>query len=122
MILSVVDSTGAPQLVSVPAPGQATDASGVVAANLPLGGPFTYQQIIPVPATSTTRSGWFVRNRGTNPMYVSEDTTIPSAGNLTSVVLYPGETFPPQGVAYPASQNPIYLAGTAGDGYSAKVW
>lgn len=122
MILSVVDSNGAPQLVSVPSPGQAVDASGAIAANLPAGGPYTYQQLIASPAAATTRAGWLVRNRATNPMYVSEDGSAPSSGNPTSVVVYPGEMFPPPGVGYPVSQNPIYVSGVVGDIFSAKVW
>jgi hypothetical protein len=122
VILKVVDANGAPQNVCVAAPGQATDASGVISANLPLGGPFTYQQVIAAPATGVVRSGWFVVNRSADLMYVTEDGSVPGAGNPTSIAVYPGQMFPPPGVGYPVSQNPVYLTGTAGDSFSAKVW
>ncbi len=121
MILKVVDANGAPQQICVAAPGQASDASSTVAANLPIGGPFTYQQAIAAPTTGSIRSGWFIVNRATNPMYVTEDGSVPS-NNPTAIVVYPGQMFPPPGVGYPVSQNAINLAGTAGDSFSAKVW
>lgn len=121
MILSVVDANGAPQQVCVAAPGQAADVSTVVSASLPAGpGPYTYQQLLPAAATPT-RAGWWVRNRGTNLMLVTEDGTDPSTSHTASPV-YPGEMFPPPGVGYPVTQAAVLLAGTAGDVFSAKVW
>lgn len=124
MIISIVDANGAPQQVCVAAPGQAVDASGVGAPNLPLNGPpFTYQQIIAAPATATVRSGWFVMNLSGFPMYVTEDSSVPAINNPTALTVLPGGMFPPPGVGYPVSQNPIYLAtSNLGDAFSAKVW
>lgn len=121
-LVTVIDGNGAPQEVSVPQPGTAGDASGVVAANLPSGpGPYTYQQLLPA-ATAPSRAGWWVRNRGTDPLYVSEDGTVPSSTNPTSVVVFAGELFPPPGVGYPITQGVIYVAGTAGGAFSCKAW
>lgn len=120
-LLTVVDASGAEQEVSVPMPGLAADASAVISANLPAGsGPFTYQVLLAAPATM--RGGWFVRNLGTDPMYVSEDGTVPAANNATSVVVYAGEVFPPPGVGYPIAQGVLYIAGTAAQAYSCKAW
>lgn len=120
-LLAVVDANGAPQLVSVPMPGTATDASGAVGANLPAGpGPYTYQQLLP-PVTAPPRAGWFVVNSSTDPMRVTEDGTDPST-SATAVVVYPGQMFPPPGVGYPITQGAVNLAGTAGDKFSCKVW
>lgn len=120
-LLLVVDANGAEQQVSVPQPGLAGDASGVVAANLPAGpGPYTYQVLLPAPAS--VQAGWWVRNRGTDPLYLSEDGTPPSSTNPTSIVVYAGELFPPPGVGYPITQDAIYIAGTPGSPYSCKAW
>lgn len=121
MILNVVDANGAPQQVCVAAPGLAADRSGVIAANLPAGpSPYTYQQLL-APATTPTRAGWLLQNRGFGTMLVTEDGTNPST-SPTAVAVLPGAMFPPPGVGYPVAQGAIYLAGTAGDAFSAKVW
>lgn len=120
-LLNVVDANGAPQLVSVPQPGTAVDASGVITANLPSGaGPFTYQQLLPA-IVAPTRGGWFIRNKGVGQMRLSEDGTDPSTSS-TAVTVFPGEVFPPPGVGYPITQGAIYLSGTPGDLFSCKVW
>ena len=122
MILTVIDGNGAPQQVAVAAPGTATDSSGAVAANLPPPGPFTYQQLLPaVAAGSAPRGGWFVVNNSTDVMKVTEDGTDPSS-SATAVTVYPGQMFPPPGVAYPITQGAVNLSGTAGDKFSSKVW
>jgi hypothetical protein len=121
VIVTIIDGNGTPQLVSWPAPGTAADASGVVAAALPLGGPFTYQALLPVVATGAPyRGGWFLRNMSTHPMSLTEDGTDPST-SLTAVTVYPGEYFPPPG-SYPVTQGAVNLAGTAGDRFVCKVW
>lgn len=121
MILNVVDANGAPQMVCVPAPGLAADASGTISANLPLGGPFAYQQAIAAPATGVVRAGWWIVNRGLHTMTVTEDGTDPST-SFTASVIQPGAMFPPPGVGYPVAQSAILLAGVTGESFSAKVW
>jgi hypothetical protein len=122
VILNVVDANGAPQQVCVAAPGLATDYSGTVSANLPSVSP-TYQQVIPAPASGVIRSGWLIQNHlAADVMYVTEDGSVPSSTNPTAIQISPGQTFPPPGVGYPVSQNPIYLAGTSADKFSAKAW
>lgn len=122
MLLNVVDANGAIQQVSVPSPGTAFDASGVILADLPSGpGPYTYQQLLPT-SPGSSRGGWWIRNRATHPMYISEDGTVPSSANPTSIAVYPGEVFPPPGIGYPITQGAVLLAGTASDSFSAKVW
>lgn len=119
-LLEIVDANGAPQVVSVPQPGTAADASALIAPNLPSGpGPYTYQQLLPA---NPVRAGWWIRNRSADIMYVTEDGSVPGAANLTAIAVYPGEVFPPPGVGYPITQGVVYVAGTAGDEYSCKVW
>lgn len=122
MILNVVDANGAPQQVSVPAPGTADDASGTISANLPLGGPLTYQVLLPAVVAGAVRAGWFVVNRGSHVMYVTEDGSVPSSTNPTAVLINPNSMFPPPGVAYPITQEAVNIAGTAAERYSCKVW
>jgi hypothetical protein len=57
----------------------------------------------------------------THPLFLTEDGTDPST-SISAVTVYPGEYFPPPGSAYPITQGPIYLAGTAGDRFVCKVW
>lgn len=122
MLLSVVDANGAPQQVAVPSPGTAADGSGPVAPNLPLGGPFTYQVLLPAVAVGAVRGGWFIVNRATNPMYVTEDGSVPGPANIAASVVYPGQMFPPPGVGYPITQGVIYVAGTIADPFGSKNW
>lgn len=121
MLLNVVDANGAIQQVSVPSPGTAEDASGVILADLPSGpGPYTYQELLPA-SPGSTRGGWWFRNRGFADMFLTEDGTDPSSSN-TAILVKVGELYPPPGVGYPVTQGAVLLAGQAGDAFSAKEW
>jgi hypothetical protein len=122
LILTIVDGNGAAQLVAFVTPGTAADASGTIAANLPLGGPLTYQQLLPaVAAGATARGGWYIRNRGAHAMTVTEDGTDPSVSK-TAATIATGEVFPPPGVPYPITQGAVNVAGTPADPFTCKTW
>ena len=123
MIVTLLDGNGAPRIVSWQSVGTAADASGAIAANLPAGGPFTYQQLLPaIAAGFPYRGGWYIRNLGTHNMYLTEDGTDPSS-SVTAVTIKAGEFYPPAlGMPYPVTQGAINIAGTAGDSFTCKVW
>ena len=109
MLLNVLDSAGVTQKIIVASQEAVVDKSGSIAST------GVAQVAI---AANLLRSGFFIQNKGANPMYVNElgDATA-DAGSFT---IAPGASFPPAG--YPVSTGAISILGTAADVFSAREW
>jgi len=109
MQLQAVDALGVQQTVLVSGIEAPIDHSGAIAAT------GAAQTIIPA---NSGRSGFFVQNRGANPMYIND------LGNATtgagSILIAAGGYFPLPG--YPVSAGALSILGTIGDVFTAREW
>jgi hypothetical protein len=113
MLLQVIDGQGL--LTTVIAASQETvvDHSGSITGS-------GSQALL---AVNPTRSGWFVQNRGTNPMYINELGAAASAAvsaGSGSVMIPAGASFPPAG--YPLTSQAINILGTLADNFVCREW
>lgn len=109
MLLNVLDSAGVAQKVVVAGQEAVVDRSGSIALS------DVAQTAI---AANVYRSGFFIQNKGANPMYINELGTATAVGG--SITIPAGASFPPAG--YPVSTGAISILGTAGDIYTAREW
>ncbi len=109
MLLNVLDSAGVAQKVIVASQEAIVDHSGSIAST------GVAQTAI---AANALRSGFFIQNKGANPMYVNElGAATNGAGSFT---IAPGASFPPAG--YPISTGALSILGTAADIFTAREW
>lgn len=116
MQMTVIDGTNAAQIICVDAPTQNfTDISGAIVANA---------QAVVIAQANTARSGWFLYNPGTTPIYVS-DTANAATNNITpgdgSFVVNPGQSISSKQLGY-CSTLPLSVFSTAAVSYVARVW
>lgn len=109
MLLLALNGAGQPATFVVQAQDAITDRSGTVNAT---------GQSQPLMAANTNRSGWYFQNRGQNPMALSEIGANAAASG--SILVLPGQSFPPPGYAIPTGA--MTVAGTATDPYTAREW
>ena len=109
MQLQAVDALGVQQIVLVSGVESPVDHSGAISST---GSPQTIIQ------ANSLRSGFFIQNRGANPMYLNE-LGVASTGS-GSLLIAPGGYFPVYG--YPVSSGALSLVGTAGDIFTAREW
>lgn len=114
MLLVVTDANGAQQTLVAQAQATASDYSGSITAT------GTSQALA---AANALRSGWFIQNRGANPMYIN-DLGLPASSTISagngSIEVAPGATFPPFG--YPISTTAFNITGTAADTFLYREW
>ncbi len=113
MLINVLDAAGVSQKLTVHGQEAAVDHSGIITAT------GTAQVAL---AANALRSGYFIQNRGVNPMYVNELGTavVAVSTNAGSVAIAPGSTFPPLG--YPLSTGAISIIGTINDSFVVREW
>jgi hypothetical protein len=112
-VIQVPDINGQPQEVCFQQPGTPSDRSGTCDGNSDV--------VLEAVPTGSTRAGWLIQNKSTagNLMFVN-DLGSPADQSPTSVILQPGESFPPPG--YPITQGEVQVLGAVGDNYMAREW
>lgn len=113
MLLQVIDGQGILQTVIATGQETVVDHSGSLDSS-------AAQELL---AENESRSGWFIQNRGTNPMYLNElgeDASATVAADSGSIKLAAGESFPPAG--YPVTTAAISIIGTVDDDFICREW
>ena len=112
-VIQIPDINGQPNQVCFQSPATPVDGSGTANGQS--------QMILAAVPTGTVRSGWIVQNNSTQnySMFVN-DLGSPADTSPTSVVLLPGQFWPPPG--YPVTQGAVYIMGTSGDNYMVRSW
>jgi hypothetical protein len=116
MLVTLVDSVGAPHVVTWQGQDQINDASGTLAAGAV--GPARALQ--PILAANILRAGWLFQNTSPNAMLLQEI----GALSASSWLINSGAFFPPPG--YPIPIGAIAVQGTAdsqvGDTFACREW
>jgi hypothetical protein len=109
MLMKIIDALGVQQTIIAPSQESSLDHSGSIAAT-------GVSQLLL--AANVFRSGWFIQNKGANPMYLN-DLGVASVG-AGSFVVAPGNSFPPPN--YPMVTGAINILGSIGDTFVVREW